>query len=120
MIRRRSNTFLQGIDGNEERNEKNFMERMKKQRSKLISHEPKRHQLYYIFHLILNQRRFTYSTCLAIMYFFRCRNCRSRKHLKRTKSAEKDFKLDKGRDKLYRDLDIVNLLEMIKDYHVMK
>ena len=36
------------------------------------------------------------------------------------KSAEKDFKLEKGRDKLYRDLDIVNLLEMIKDYHVMK
>ena len=28
--------------------------------------------------------------------------------------------LDKGKDKLYRDLDIVRLLEMIKDYHVMK
>ena len=54
------------------------------------------------------------------MYFFRCRNCRNRDKLKRNKSADKDFKLDKGRDKLYRDLDIVNLLEMIKDYHVMK
>ena len=54
------------------------------------------------------------------MYFFRCRNCRSRNKLKRNKSAEKDFKLDKGRDKLYRDLDIVKLLEMIKDYNVMK
>ena len=54
------------------------------------------------------------------MYYFRCRNCRSRNKLKRSKSAEKDFKLEKGRDKLYRDLDIVNLLEMIKDYHVMK
>ena len=28
--------------------------------------------------------------------------------------------LDKGKDKLYRDLDIVKVLEMIKDYHVMK
>ena len=96
------------------------MDRMKKQRKKLISHEPKRHQLYYIFHLILNQRRFTYNSCLAIMYYLRCWNCRSRNKLKRIKSAEKDFKLEKGRDKLYRDLDIVNLLEMIKDYHVMK
>ena len=88
MIRRRSNTLLQGIDGNEEQNEKNFMEKMKKQRKKLISHEPKRHQLYYIFHLILNQRRFTYNTCLSIMYFFRCRNCRSNKKLRHVKSAD--------------------------------
>ena len=54
------------------------------------------------------------------MYFFRCRNCRSREKLKRIKSAKNDFLLDKGKDKLYRDLDIVRLLEMIKDYHVMK
>ena len=47
------------------------------------------------------------------MYYFRCRNCRSRDSLKRIKSAEKDFKLNKGQDKLYRDLDIVKLLEMI-------
>ena len=52
------------------------------------------------------------------MYFFRCRSCRRREKLK--KIAKKDFLLDKGKDKLYRDLDIVRLLEMIKDYHVMK
>lgn len=30
------------------------------------------------------------------------------------------MQLDKGTNKLNRDLDIVNLLEMIKDYHLMK
>ena len=32
----------------------------------------------------------------------------------------KDSKLEKGKEMLYRDLDIVNLLEMIKDYHMMR
>ena len=70
--------------------------------------------------MILNQRKFTYNTCMAIMYFFRCRNCRSRENLRRIKSAEKDFKLNKGEEKLFQDLDIVKLLQMIKDYRVMK
>lgn len=30
------------------------------------------------------------------------------------------MQLDKGKHKLNRDLDIINLLEMIKDYHLMK
>ena len=34
--------------------------------------------------------------------------------------ATKDSKLEKGKEMLYRDLDIVNLLEMIKDYHMMR
>ena len=57
---------------------------------------------------------------MAIMYFFRCRNCRSRENLRRIKSAEKDFKLNKGEEKLFQDLDIVKLLQMVKDYRVMK
>ena len=36
------------------------------------------------------------------------------------KSAEHDVYLDRGIDKLSRDLDIVNLLKLIKGYHVMK
>ena len=36
------------------------------------------------------------------------------------KSAESDYKLNKGKEKLNRDLDIVKMLEMIKDYRVMK
>ena len=54
------------------------------------------------------------------MYFFRCRNCRSNKKLRHVKSADKDYKLNKGKEKLNNDLDIVKLLEMIKDYRVMK
>ena len=54
------------------------------------------------------------------MYFFKCRNCRSNKKLRHVKSADQDFKLNKGTDMLNNDLDIVKLLEMIKDYRVMK
>ena len=93
---------------------------LRNQQKKLISHEPKQHQLYYIYHLILNQRRLTYNTCLSILYFFRCRNCRDNKKLRNIKSADQDFKLNKGMNKLNRDLDIVKLLEMVKDYRVMK
>ena len=57
---------------------------------------------------------------MAIMYFFRCRNCRRKEKLRRIKSAEKDYKLNKGKEKLNQDLDIVKILEMVKDYRVMK
>lgn len=46
--------------------------------------------------------------------------CRKSNKLKRLKGAEKDFQLEKGKELLYRDLDIVNLLEVIKDYHLMR
>ena len=85
----------------------------------LISHKPKRQQLYYIFHLILNQSRFTYNTCYALGYYLRCYNCRRLKTLKRIKGAKKDVQLEKGGEMLSRDLDIVNLLEMIKYIHLM-
>ena len=68
----------------------------------------------------MNQRRFTYNTCYAIAYYFRCFACRSSKRLKKIKSAKKDCELEKGKEMLSRDLDIVNLLGMIKDYHLMK
>jgi len=50
----------------------------------------------------------------------RCFVCRKTRSLKKDKSSKQDFYLDKGIDKLSRDLDIVSLLEMVKGYHVMK
>ena len=89
-------------------------------RKKLLSLKPKRQQLFYIFHLILNQRRFSYNTCLAFRYYFKCFACRSKNSLKKKASAKQDFYLDKGIEKLNKDLDIVHLIEMIKGYQVMK
>ena len=97
-----------------------FMQDLRQHRSKLISHRPKRQQLYYIYHMILNQRRLSYNTILAVWYYFRCFTCRKRTRAKKTKSSRKDFYLDKGIEKLERDLDIVNLLDIVKGYHVMK
>ena len=95
--------------------ERRFMRGLKNTRMKLISTWPKRQQLYYIFHLILNQRRFSYSTFLALSYFFRCYNCRNRKSLAKIKSAKQDVFLEKGINKLNKDLDIVNLLETVRN-----
>ena len=56
----------------------------------------------------------------AFCYFFRCFHCRRTSKLKKIKGAKRDVQLTKGEDMLFRDLDIVNLLEMIKDYKLMK
>ena len=60
--------------------------------------------------------------CLSISYYLRCLtcNCLRKKSKDQSISSKKHSQLEKGRQKLYRDLDIVNLLEMIKDYHLMK
>ena len=97
-----------------------FMQNLREKRRKLISDRPKRQQLYYIFHLILNQRKFSYNSCLAIAYYLRCFACRKSSSLKKSKAAKNDFYLDRGIEKLSRDLDIVNLLDIVKGFHVMK
>ena len=45
-----------------------FMDSIKKRTAKLVSIRPKRQQLFYIFHLICIQRRFSYNTFMAIRY----------------------------------------------------
>ena len=93
------------------------MHGLKANRSKLISQQPRRQQLYYIFHMILNIRRFSYNTCLALKYLLCCYDCRSRSSLKQ--NATQDYYLNKGIEKLNKDLDIVNLLTMIQGYRVL-
>ena len=71
--------------------------------------------------MILNQRRFSYSTLLAVRYYLGCLVCRKKESLKKMgRTAKQDVYLDRGIEKLKRDLDIVNLLSLIKGYHVMK
>ena len=119
-------TFLEQIQLDDQEIEKRFLSDLKQQRKTLISHIPKRQQLYYIYHLILNQGQFTYSMCLTLAYYFRCFACSCRKDSSKSKfkwrqnSGLKHMQLDKGKHKLNRDLDIINLLEMVKDYHLMR
>ena len=70
--------------------------------------------------MILNQRHFVYKDCQALLYYFSCLACRSKSSLKHNSKAKKDVQLHKGQEMLSRDLDIVNLLELIKDYKLMK
>lgn len=86
----------------------------------MIHHKPERHSLYYIYHLILNQRKLIYTTCDALKYVLRCLICRKSKSLRNLKGGKRDFELDKGIQMLNRDLDIVHFLEMNKDYHLIK
>ena len=55
---------------------------------------------------------------MAMRYYLGCLACRKTSSLKRMGST--DVYLDRGIDKLSRDLDIVNLLDLIKGYRVMK
>ena len=68
----------------------------------------------------MNQRRLSYNLCLALAYYFRCFACRKTSSLKNNTRSKTDFYLDRGIEKLSRDLDIVNLLDIVKGFHVMK
>ena len=56
------NSFLDDIE-DESAKKETFKKQLSEQRKNLISHSPRRQQLYYIYHLILNQTRFTYTNC---------------------------------------------------------
>ena len=86
----------------------------------MISEMPKKQQLYWIFALILNQKRLVYSTCNALMYYFRCYKCRKQSTLKQSKSGKIDYFLNQGIKKLSHDLDIVNILDIIKGSRTMR
>ena len=86
----------------------------------LISAKPKRQHLYYIYHLIVNQTMFRYATWSTLQSYLRCFVCRSQKSLRKIKSARNDLYLGQGLRKLERDLDIVNLIDLIKGYRVMR
>ena len=73
-----------------------------------------------MYHLILNQRRFVYTTCNVLRYVFCCLVCRKSKSLRNLKGGKRDFELDKGVEMLNRDLDVVSFLELTKYHHLIK
>lgn len=111
---------LEGMEKSEAFTKKKFKSELNKRRQRMLHHRPKRQSLYYIFHLILNQKKLTYNTCYALQYVFRCFICRKTKSLRTLKGAKKDYELDLGIDMLARDLDVVSFLQLTKDYHLIK
>ena len=86
----------------------------------MISDKPKKSELYWIFALILNQRKLVYNQCSVFKYYLKCLCCRKQSTLKKMKSGgKKDYLVNKGIKKLEVDLDIVNILEMIKRARVL-
>ena len=86
----------------------------------MISDKPKKSELYWIYALILNQRKLVYTQCSVFKYYFKCLCCRKQSTLKKMKSdGKKDYLVNKGIKKLEADLDIVNILEIIKRARVL-
>ena len=97
-----------------------FKRRVKRQRGKLISEKPKKQQLYWIFALILNQRRLVYDTCNLFSYYLRCNNCRKQSSLKKSKSGRIDYNLNQGIKKLDQDLDITKMIEVLQSAKILR
>ena len=83
--------------------------------------QPSKKQLYTIFHLIINQFKMQYNACNMFISFFKCLCLRKEQHLKRSKSQSQrlEYFYRKGEQKLERDLDVENLIHMIKGFRVM-
>lgn len=87
----------------------------------LLSKIPTKQQLFAVFHLIINQHRLVYSHGDLIISAIRCLCLRKNRNLLKGGShgEKKEYYIRKGADKLVRDLDIVNLIDLIKGYRVM-
>ena len=86
----------------------------------LISVKPKRQHLYYIYHLIINQKKFNYGCAQLMRYYLKCLICRKKASLKKLGGDRSDYYLHEGEKKLARDLDIVSLIRMVKSYNVLR
>jgi hypothetical protein len=83
--------ILEGMEENAEKMRSDFKVKLKNQSNKLIHHKPERKSLYYIFHLILNQRKLVYTTSNVLKYVFCCLVCRKSKSLRKLKNGKRDF-----------------------------
>ena len=80
------------------------------------------HQLYAIYHLIINQSKLKYTMRNVLLAMLTCMACRKTSSLKQGKSEaeRREYLLRQGEHKLQRDLDIVSLIDMIKVVRVMR
>ena len=91
---------------------------IKKQRDTLISEKPTHEELSYVYHTILNQKKFLkYDCCHALSFFARCL---CKRNSKLNPNAKNDLLINKGQKKLLRDLDVSELLLIIRGFRVLE
>ena len=95
-------------------------ELLKIESTKNISIMPKRKQLYYLYKIITNRLNFEYNLLHTFAYFGKCLHCRKKKSLKNVQTWKRDFYLNRGQEKLNKDLDIVQLLHLIHGYDALQ
>lgn len=99
-----------------------FLSAIKDIRDTLISKlGPTKKQLSAIFHLLINQTQLRYGVSNMLRSSIRCLCCRSISSLRTRQSPIKRVELiyRHGERKLTRDLDIVNLIDSIKEHRCM-
>ncbi len=77
-------------------------------------------QLCVILQLITNQRFFRYNMIDLVKSALYCVPCRSDKSLKKSKVGRKDLHFKTGVAKLEKDLDVLNLLAMMKLFRSLR
>ena len=91
------------------------------ERLRPISKRPKRQQLYWIYKMVMNRRNFEYTFRNGMNYYlWKCRHargcpCRSGKSVKELNAPKRDLQLKKARRRLIKELDIVRLINTMRD-----
>ena len=97
-------------------------EEFKGQSKKSFSNRPKRQQLFWIYKMIMNRKNFQYTFADGIKYYFwKIKNvrgcpCRSNKSFKELRMPKKDIQLKKARKRLMEELDIVRLVNTMRNF----
>ena len=96
-----------------------FKQMLKYQSKKLISSKPSKEQLFFLYNVVMNRVKFEYSFRHVILYFIRCLACR-RNSVRNEPHLKRDYYLNKGGNKLRKDLDIVQMLHMIHGFDALQ
>ena len=89
--------------------------------SALLDKRPQKQHLWAIFHLVINQRQFLkYGMRHVLNYYCKCICLRKTSSLGCKSSLKRDHYLNKGIDKLQKDLDVVKFLQLVRDFRVIK
>ena len=77
-----------------------------------VSKIPKRQQLYWIYKTVMNRRNFEYGVKHTIQFYLYCRKWRNPKVKDKWRSsgARRDWLMNKAKDRLNTDMDVVKLL----------
>ena len=87
---------------------------------KPLSRKPKRQQLYYLYRIIMNRRKFHYTLKHVFKYYFKCIWCRSNKAIRQLNDGKRDLYYGRAERKLAKDLDVITLLQMIQSAEIVQ